>query len=180
VDPTSLIVLVISLVVAVGGVVIALTLAGLLAWFFVRRAPEEPAAEPSSLTAEVEYDEPAAPRAPPEPAPAPDLAPPPEPPGLSMLPMGGFDDEYEDTDAAPTVRLRRKPRPPPHRAPALPVDWSEPEPVDEALPTELFQIGMQSGHHDVVEGDATEVFSVHTHDEFLLDDTSEELPPGGD
>jgi hypothetical protein len=88
-------------------------------------------------------------------------------------------DEFPKLDSeevAPTVRLQRPPSktapapPVPSRPPTLPVQWAHDDGLDDAPPTELFQVGMQSGNPVAMEGDATEVFDAHEPEAFAFGD----------
>ena len=171
---TSLIVLVLILLL-VGLPSLFVLMAVIVAIIWWLRRPEEPAA-PDLLTATVEVEHTAA--LPRTSAPSARAS---TPGPMSALDLMARDDfpKLDSEEIAPTVRLQRPssqtpptpPTPPtPSRPPAIPVEWAHDDDLDDAPPTELFQVGMQSGSQVAMEGDATEVFDAHEPEAFAIGD----------
>ena len=194
VEPASVAVVVVALLVTAAGffVVFAAAAAVVAVGWFLRRSPRKTEA-PAALEAVVEVEETAAftlPSRTDSPEAGPVAAPPsgadaaePGPSPLSAD-FADFEDvgDFDTEDVAPTVRLRRPTAGQPAesasvdegtRPPPLSIHWTDDGGPDEAIPTELFQVGLQSGNQDAIEADATEVFDAHQHEAFVVDDVSE-------
>lgn len=190
-DPASVIVVAIALLVTAAAAFVVFISACLAAWWFLGRGSRKTDA-PAGLSAVVEVEETSAFAIPPRPD-ASDADAVQEPAstsaaGSTPTPLsadfGDLDEagDLDTEDVAPTVRLQRPAVPTPaestsaddsKRPPPLPVHWTDEVGDDEAVPTELFQVGMKSGDQQAIEADATEVFDAHQHEAFVIDDFSE-------